>query len=417
MSVLQDVDARKSDLHTPSTGYAQPGVGHNGLTREQWLKRIIESGAVTRISQHLALVIFHLSDVTTNVAHVSMRDLERITGWGRQTIHDHLCELEIFIRMELGRGRRKTAFEMQGVITEAVRALRPACAMASQPDAKMDANPDANLASGSQATKPDAKPDDILVASQPDAKLSAADIQPSVASYQPDAKSNEGGTIGGELEQPFPSTATVVSLSGVARAEAPAWMIDTDGSFLGQAFEITEVEYDGLRKSFPELAYPGDLVAADQFLANEFGKDGTPPGPARFARLHQYLAKQNRSALAERRAAEARMRSKAEHEDDSCRWEDAQLVVANGFRAELLARVQHDENRLNVVLDKAVGKIPLNLRGPALRKLVKSEFAKHADWDRHDERRTSAIEQRGSGSKRKSSAMAHLREALEGGDA
>jgi hypothetical protein len=95
-------------------------AGHNGITPQEWIHAVLNSGEVTRIGQHLALVLYHLSDSQTNIASLSARDLERITGWGRTAIIDHLSELEIFIRVTWGRGRGKSKFELQGVIASVV---------------------------------------------------------------------------------------------------------------------------------------------------------------------------------------------------------------------------------------------------------------------------------------------------------
>src|SRR5687767_10671730 len=90
----------------------------NGFTREEWLYAILYSGKVTRIGQHLALVIYHLADPEKNSVMLSARDLERITGWSRTAIIDHLAEIEVFIRVTWGAGRAKSLFELQGIIAE-----------------------------------------------------------------------------------------------------------------------------------------------------------------------------------------------------------------------------------------------------------------------------------------------------------
>lgn len=95
--------------------------GHNLMTREEFLRSVLHSGEVTKIAQHLALVIFILSE-GKNTIEASARDLERITGWGRTAIVDHLTELEIFMKVTLGIGRGKTVFELQGVIEDAINA-------------------------------------------------------------------------------------------------------------------------------------------------------------------------------------------------------------------------------------------------------------------------------------------------------
>lgn len=95
--------------------------GSNHLSRREFIERILNSGQVTRISQHLALVIFLLCE-GSNQAKLSVRDLERITGWGRTAIKDHLSELEVFMKVTFPGGRGKTLFELQGVIEDAINA-------------------------------------------------------------------------------------------------------------------------------------------------------------------------------------------------------------------------------------------------------------------------------------------------------
>jgi hypothetical protein len=161
-------------------------AGHNLPTAREWLYAVLHSGEVTRVGQHLALVIFHIVDENGH-ASASVRDLERITGWGRQTIADHLGELKVFMAVTLGVGRGKSEFDLQCKITRAVNELRcvrqldtngmrDARSNVQQPDAsvhqvdkttvrEMDATPDTNasvremdaktVASGKMASQPD----------------------------------------------------------------------------------------------------------------------------------------------------------------------------------------------------------------------------------------------------------------------
>jgi hypothetical protein len=98
-------------------------IGHNLPSARDWLYAVLHSGEVTQISQHLALVIFHSVDEDGHLK-ASARDLERITGWGRQTIADHLGELKVFMSVQLGVGRAKSTFDLQCKITRAVNELR-----------------------------------------------------------------------------------------------------------------------------------------------------------------------------------------------------------------------------------------------------------------------------------------------------
>ncbi len=100
-----------------SDGVARPNL----MTRDEFLKRVLYSGEVTRISQHLAVVIFLVAE-GKNQLNVSVRDLERITGWSRTAIKDHLTELEVFMTVTFGGGRAKALFELQGVIEDTLAA-------------------------------------------------------------------------------------------------------------------------------------------------------------------------------------------------------------------------------------------------------------------------------------------------------
>jgi hypothetical protein len=91
----------------------------NLLTREEFIRRVLYSGEVTRIGQHLAMVIFLVAE-GKNQLNLSVRDLERITGWSRPAIKDHLAELEVFVKHTFGRGRAKALFELQGCIEDAL---------------------------------------------------------------------------------------------------------------------------------------------------------------------------------------------------------------------------------------------------------------------------------------------------------
>lgn len=155
----------------------------NMLTRDQWLDRVLNSGQVTRVSQHLALVIYALAEMAgTDSLSASSRDLERITGWGRSTIHDHLSELEVFINVTFGTGRAKTLFELQASITEAIRtavvaAVPDTSVVATEPDAIVASGPDTtgcgepagHYGSDFVAGEPDTTDLPGFVASQPDA--------------------------------------------------------------------------------------------------------------------------------------------------------------------------------------------------------------------------------------------------------
>ena len=184
--------------HT-SDGQSRP----NGITRDEFLRRIMHSGEVTKIAQHLALVIFLCAE-GTNQTRMSVRDLERITGWTRTAISDHLAELKIFMEITFGSGRAKTLFQLQGVIEQAISAAVVSGTLASTPAATADANLVARQADAIVAKEADANP---VVASQPDA----------VVASQPDASK--------ESFPPYPpskkdTNPTTLSCSGRAHEQA-----------------------------------------------------------------------------------------------------------------------------------------------------------------------------------------------------
>src|SRR5262245_11252266 len=129
------------------------------MTRQEFLHRILHSGEITKIGQHLAFVIFLLAE-GNNQLHTSVRDLERITGWSKSMIGKHLDELRIFMRVHFGTGRAKTLFELQGVIEDA---LASAVVSATRTQTR-------KLASASQTQ-------DEPTVRQPDATLDASATQ------------------------------------------------------------------------------------------------------------------------------------------------------------------------------------------------------------------------------------------------
>lgn len=164
--------------------------------------------------------------------------------------------------------------------------------------------------------------------------------------------------------------------------------------FEGEAFDIAKPDYDRIVETYTALDFPAAMRAADRVLHFEFSRAGRiVPMAERMARLDQYLNAQMRKALAERRAAESRMAA-AHQIDESCYFEDHRLVVANGFREDLLSKVGRDENRLISTLEKAASNIPMGLAGPSLRKKVLGEFVKQRDWDDQAERKVRATETR-----------------------
>lgn len=399
--------------------------GTNGYTRDEWLHAILYSGEVTRIGQHLALVIYHLADTATNIAEMSLRDLEKITGWNRQAIRDHVDEIDIFVRVTWGAGRAKSVFEMQGVIADAMDAIK----------AERDANTPADFVATSDTTTVATN----FVADQGDATVAATVAttvhgavcgQPrshnendpgTVALSQVATNVNGGGTIGGGRKDQHPlleslsqgsarEGAVATNASWEADATPPPYTIEADGSFAGQAFELSPIEFVGLQTSYNFLPMPAELIAADAVLAGEFAKSAKPLSPQeKRGRLHQYLAAMNRKASAQMSAMLAAARSKSERPDDeNCRFDGPKLIVANGFKAELLGKVNDDEVRLRKTLDKIGASVPIDLKGLALQKVVLGHFSRQIDWDNNDERKTVAVEKRTSATKPASKTPSYM---------
>lgn len=387
------------------------GFGHNGMTRDEWLHVILRSGQVTRIAQHLAFVIYHLSDPETNQAKLSARDLESITGWGRTAIMEHIDELEIYVRVAWGQGRAKALFELQGVIAEAVRPLRSV----READTTADTRTEFTENSRQTATTERRQTATNLVVSQ---VATTADTRTATTVCGgPDGHKNDdqlafvsarrpqnqfGGGKGGVLGES--SISTSLSQGAPPRNDAGAtlrpWIVHPDGSFSGTAFDtFTPTEIAGFRSAFSFLEFPAELIAADQFLAAQFELDRSPPefgSQSRLARLHTYLAKRNREASAAIEAARDAMRSKAEVANGDCWFAEDRLMVANGFKADLMAEVGNDERRLRRTLDKVAASVPIDLKGSALKKVVRGQFARQIDWGEQDERKTIAVEKRAS---------------------
>lgn len=389
------------------------GIGHNGMTRDEWLYVILHSGEVTRIAQHLALVIYHLSDPRTNRAKLSARDLERITGWGRTAILEHLDEIDIYIRVQWGQGRAKALFELQGVIAEALEPIRngrDADTTAAKKVVSIIADRYTSPVSVRQpdttaATTPDTTPCVREADTTADTRTATTDLRPPAGhlndSYDRvvSASRTQRGDIRGVdslslLDSPPGARARDDAIE--VDATPPPFQIHPDGAFSGTAFEhFTATEIAGLRTTYSWLEFPAELVAADQYLATEFERANVPFGSQdRLARLHLYLAKKNRDASAAVRAAQDAQRAKGSLLDDSCWFEEDRLMVANGFKSELLELVGGDEARLRITLDKAAGSVPIDLKGAALKKVVRSSFIRFAEWNGQDERKVQAYEKR-----------------------
>lgn len=67
--------------------------------------------------------------------------------------------------------------------------------------------------------------------------------------------------------------------------------------FDGKLIHLSAKQVRELEQSFPKLCFPGDLIAADRFLATQInGHAALMTWDAKFARLTTYLARRNREA-------------------------------------------------------------------------------------------------------------------------
>jgi hypothetical protein len=80
-------------------------------THDEWLDRVLFSGVVDKVAQHLALVIYAESG-GNGILRASVRDLERLTGWSRSVIAENLRALEPVADIVYGVGRSKTRFRL-----------------------------------------------------------------------------------------------------------------------------------------------------------------------------------------------------------------------------------------------------------------------------------------------------------------
>jgi hypothetical protein len=201
-------DVNNSQVASTSDGVPRP----NGMTREEFLRRVLYSGEITKLAQHIALVICLLAEKGS--ARASVRDLERITGWTRQAIRDHLGELDIFMKVTLGIGRAKSHFELQGAIEDAFATA---------------------IVSGSMVKRVDAKADAKLVAKEVDASCGQPDGHKRVVANQPDAKMAKEVDAKPEAA----SAKTARSITTRATKESPSEIVITPPSPNGEGERFT----------------------------------------------------------------------------------------------------------------------------------------------------------------------------------
>ena len=142
---------------------------------------------------------------------------------------------------------------------------------------------------------------------------------------------------------------------------------------------------------WPHLDFPHILCEADDFLAKEFANQRVPVGhPTRIKRLEGFLSHKNGSY----RALAAQVVAKVTTVSDDCWFDGDRLMVANGFKDDLMGLVGSSEERLRITLDKAAASVPMTLKGNDLKRVVRGQFARNVDWDRRDDRKTEAVVKR-----------------------
>lgn len=216
-------------------------IGGNGMSREEFLRQVLYSGEITKIAQHLALVLFLISDGKNRI-DITLREIEDITGWGKSTIRDHVSELEVFMKVTLGVGRSKTFFELQGVIEDAIanaivsgsrtQKVNP---KAREPDTNTvqpqpDTIPDTTRNNNAENRQPDTTPDKNAVHREPDSKpdTSRNADAPKTAAYKDITTSNNNKPTSSETVTPPAEPAGENDLAKDMLADVIGWMHQGD---------------------------------------------------------------------------------------------------------------------------------------------------------------------------------------------
>jgi hypothetical protein len=165
-----------------------------------------------------------------------------------------------------------------------------------------------------------------------------------------------------------------LSLSSSAQERAPDWTIE-DGCFAGQAFELSEAEYDGLQRAYGNLEFPAELVTADAYLATQFAAFAGPISrDEKLSRLRLYLNSQNRKTGVLRRQAMGTAANKprkpaapmlGENAGSSVCWiDEAGFHLADEVRAEWLEKFDGNEERLNMAIKEIAPHVRTNSPTP-----------------------------------------------------
>lgn len=87
----------------------------NTRSAPAWLDDVLHSGRVSRISQHIALIVWHHWNPEAGACELSCRDIAAMTGWGRTAVAEHIAELTDYLIVTRIGGRGKARIEFAGV--------------------------------------------------------------------------------------------------------------------------------------------------------------------------------------------------------------------------------------------------------------------------------------------------------------
>lgn len=286
----------------------------NMMSRHEFLKRILLSGEITRVAQHLAMAIVVLADECQLKA--SVRDLERMTGWSKSKIADHLGELDVFMSVTLGVGRGKSIFEVQGMIEDAlnkaiVKGSREPVASAARTQKTnsvptKDATLDATADTKTYVRMADAIADMSVLRTlnQPVASAARTQSQPGQA-----AKTAPSNTTRATNESPTEIVITNPSPNGEGEAHAPAPHMNGVGFVISAERKavVPAETVNRWRNRFPNIA---DLEAAMERLScNLLGNYGHPGWSCPEGWMAGVLSDMNQEAKDKKRIAEAKIAS------------------------------------------------------------------------------------------------------------
>lgn len=153
-----------------------------------------------------------------------------------------------------------------------------------------------------------------------------------------------------------------------------------DIGFDGERISFTHEEVFAYRLDFPELEFPRDLRVVEK--ATHYRMPEMASRQEYVAALHEALTIKAMDFRALRdktlRVAESKEDTKA---NASCFIQNGRVMVANGFKAELLAEyASGDETALREALDRAGQYVPARAKGETLMLAVRTQLAKQKAW-------------------------------------